>query len=172
MFWRFSAGPVRSISSGAEVCGGLRILHLLHLLHLLEPWHPNTHQVASHTRFKSSNHLSNWPGCFCVQLVSILFCFINVSVIQNFVPLHFFLFAAFLSLSFIDWWWKLSLLPRVQITVFSKTIKVNVIFLDSGQICSAVVNYTKIIDQQTLGRPIQVSGAFYSIKKSRVINNS
>ena len=42
-------------------------------------------------------------------------------------------------------------------------------FLDDSQICLAAVNYTKIIDHWTLGRPIQVNGAFYCIKKSRVI---
>ena len=42
-------------------------------------------------------------------------------------------------------------------------------FLDSGQICLPAVNYTKIIDGRTLGRPIQVHGALYSIKKSCVI---
>ena len=45
-------------------------------------------------------------------------------------------------------------------------------FLDSGQICLAMSNYMKRIDHQTLGRPIQVNGAFYSIKKSRVILKS
>ena len=42
-------------------------------------------------------------------------------------------------------------------------------FLDNGQICLAAVCYTKIIDRWLLGRPIQVNGAFYSIKKRRVI---
>ena len=42
-------------------------------------------------------------------------------------------------------------------------------FLDDGQICLVTVNYTKIIDHRTLERFIQVNGAFYSIKKSRVI---
>lgn len=32
------------------------------------------------------------------------------------------------------------------------------------------INYTKIFDRRTLGRPIQVNGAFFSIKKSRVMN--
>ena len=36
--------------------------------------------------------------------------------------------------------------------------------------CLAAVDYMKIIDCRTLGRLIQVNGAFYSIKKSRVIN--
>ena len=37
------------------------------------------------------------------------------------------------------------------------------------QLCLATVNYTKIMDRRKSGRPIQVNGAFYSIKKSRVI---
>ena len=41
-------------------------------------------------------------------------------------PFRFSLFAAFLSFSFLDQWQQLSLLPRVEITVFSKNIKVNV----------------------------------------------
>ena len=45
---------------------------------------------------------------------------------QNRMPFLFSLFAAFLSFSFLDRWRQLSLLPRVEITVFSKNIKVNV----------------------------------------------
>ena len=144
-------------------------------------------------------------------------------------PFHFSLFAAFLSFSFLDRWRQFSLLPRIEITIFSKNIKVNVkliytsvrgvsilpiwsrlqirwrrlttedagvksdrttcwakilergvirntwirgkkaTFLDNGQICLAAVKYMKIIDHQMSGRPIQVNGAFYSIKKIRVI---
>ena len=41
-------------------------------------------------------------------------------------PFRFSLFAAFLSFSFLDRWQQLSLLPRLEITVFCKNIKVNV----------------------------------------------
>ena len=44
-------------------------------------------------------------------------------------------------------------------------------FLDSGKFFLATFcNYAKIIDRRTLGRPIQFYWAFYSIKKSRIIN--
>ena len=43
--------------------------------------------------------------------------FINVSVFQNFVLFRFSLFSAFLSSSFLDQWWQLSLLPKLKITV-------------------------------------------------------
>ena len=45
-------------------------------------------------------------------------------------------------------------------------------FLDDGQICLAAVNYMKIFDLRMLGGSIQVNGAFYSIEKSRVINDN
>ena len=43
-------------------------------------------------------------------------------------------------------------------------------FFDNGQTCLEAVCYTKITDRWTLGSPIQMNGAFYSIKKSHVIN--
>ena len=43
---------------------------------------------------------------------------LSTSVIQNFVPFLFSLFAAFLSFSFLDQWRQLSLLPRVEISKF------------------------------------------------------
>ena len=134
------------------------------------------------------------------------------------MPFRFSLFAAFISFCFLEHWRQLSLLRRLEITVFSRNIKFNVkliytsrlqiswrhiateyaglisdqttcsakiqecgvlwntwirgkkaTLLDNGQICLAMVNYTKIIDYQTLGRPIQVNGALYSIKKRHVI---
>ena len=136
------------------------------------------------------------------------------------------------SLSLLDRWRQLSLLPRLKITIFSQNITVNVklihtsglgvcffpiwsrrqiswrrlatkdagvisdrttcrakivergvirntwirgkkaTFLDDGQIWLAAVSYSKIIDCWLLGRPIQVNGAFYSIKKSRAITTN
>ena len=37
--------------------------------------------------------------------------------------------------------------------------------------CLATVNYQKIIDRRKLGRPMQMNGAFHSIKKSREIKH-
>ena len=165
---------------------------------------------------------------FCVQFVSILLYFIDVSVIQNFVPFRFSLFSAFLSFFFLTgddnsafcqeskspyfpkilklmwnssiivaWEYVFPIWSRLQIswhrlvteytgvicdrtTCRAKIQERGVLrntwikgkkatFLDHGQICLAVINYTKVIYHQTLGRPIQVNGAFYSIKKGRVI---
>ena len=82
-------------------------------------------------KFKSSNQsfktdLAQTMLFFCVEFVSVLFYFINVSVIQYFVPFRFSLLVAFLSFSFLDQRGQLSLLPRLEITVFSKNITVNV----------------------------------------------
>ena len=163
---------------------------------------------------------------FTIYLLPLKVFFSREISFAKLTPFLFSFFAAFLSFSFLDLWRQLSLLPRVEITVFSKNIKVNVklihtsvlgvrffwdevdyrsadvawrlktlgwkvigllrflsevlrntwirvkkaSFLDDGQICLAVVNYREIIDRWMLGRLIQVNEAFYSIKRSRVIN--
>ena len=70
------------------------------------------------------------------------------------------------SFPFLDRWWQLSGVIRNTWIRGKKAT-----FLDDGQLCLATINYTKIIDRRTLGRLIQVNGAFYSIKKSRVIKS-
>ena len=81
---------------------------------------------------KSSNQSFKTDMAHYVKFMSILFYFIYVSVIQNFEPLYFSLFAAFLSLSFLDRRRELSLFPRLEITIFSKNVKVNVKLNHSG----------------------------------------